>query len=323
MTMFNTTRSNTILSTFALGMLIAGTGCAVDADDTMDRVRAGHQTDMVDQEADLTIGSARAQGSAEQGVRFEESDESKGGLDLSEAEPGQDPVGEDAPLILSFVYLNNVVHTLQWVAPTQADRVHTDSFVSFDMAGTLNFATQADDPTGPLYRYDASTGLLEFSYIGSDGEHRGTMSCSASERQGGETRARSFDCNFTVDNGQAEHSGSISLTHDLADDTMRIVVASQDLRDEGTTSIRASYLLEDAMDPCRTINSHHRVSTPAGSSFIATMTDVLQCTAACEPEAGTVNFWVGSDQYTLSGASGEPWQKVDASGTSVVLNSCK
>jgi hypothetical protein len=318
-----------LLSTFALTVLMAATGCSLDAD-----------------QGDLGTADFDALGdSSELEVTVSEKDDSP--LDHIEVAskiqvagtsdkvfaPGVSAPADDgepeaqAPIVLSSSYLDTVVKRIRYATPTELGVLKQAGFLTHSLAGAVNLASVAQDPTMSVtYQYDADIRLLDITFMHADNTNKGSMACEVKEWKSAVSHERRFECQFGVENGESETVGKVNLSHELNSDSMRFLVHTKDYRDFGTTDVKAWLYVQRASTMCARVQSNHRIAAAGGGLFVANMHDVVQCDDRCQPNSGRIELDIdsGSEQksFTMTGVTGEPWRMLDTEGASYDVLSC-
>jgi len=328
--MSNNTFQTRILPTFALSVLLAATGCSIGAEQgDLDSANADVLNDSaeLDQEPEFNMDAPSEHDEASDSkIEVAGSSDKKLVPGLSVPEQEEEPEAPSA-LPLSGSYLDMIVRRIRYVTPSEMTEVVKDDFLTFDFAGALNLSPAPFNPaivTG--HRYDEQARVLEISFTAADNTNHGSMDCAVSETQSAASHERRFECNFSLDNGESEFAGQVNLSHELYSDSLRSMVSSKDYRSVGVTHLNGWVYIQQVSSSCYTVQSNHRISTPNGVVYAASMADAVQCENRCQPESGRIEMSVaaGADAegFTLTAVTGDPWSMKDVAGTTYAVNAC-
>ncbi len=328
--MSNNTFQTRILPTFALGVLLAATGCSIGTEPgDLDSANADVLSDSaeLDQDPEFNMDApSENEEASDATVQAAGSSDKEIAPGVSVPEKADEPEAQPA-LPLSGSYLDMIVRRIRYVTPSEMSEVVKDDFLTFDLAGALNLSPVPFNPaivTG--HRYDEEARVLEISFTAADNTNQGSMDCAVSETQSAASHERRFECNFSLDNGESEMAGKVYLSHELYSDSLRSMVSSKDYRAVGTTNLNGWVYVQQVSASCHTVQSNHRISAPNGVVYAASMANVIQCDNRCQPESGRIEMSVaaGADAvgFTLEAVTGDPWRMTDVEGTSYAVNAC-
>ena len=331
------------LSAFALTALIAASGCALDADtEDVAEVKSGVDAELAEYDAadefqktkDLKTEHKSNQEADSFEVKVVGDDDVKKAVrqPVSHVPNPTNPEDVSPPLHLSAAYLANVANTLNFVTPTSGREINQDSFLGFDLGGTLSagVVNTSDEVAISLYTYsyNADARLFELVFNAEDGSNKGSMTCKVTADAASGNHVRGFDCFFSVQQADGERSGSIILSHSVKADTMRLSVESGDMNAEGGR-IMASLHVQEASNACQVITSRHSVRFGNGDQYNANMSEVVRCELQCQPKSGMIEMAIhevnGTDQnFTLMPAAGADWKLInESSGNEINITACQ
>ncbi len=338
-----TTKS--ILSPFAVALLIATTGCALDQDEAPDTANddtqssnyviadnGGNQFVDAKQGADWNYADTTKRAQLRDKTTKIPSDQQPEGENENENEGGEGE-NEGGPTKLDRKLMHQLADAITFVSPLRVagDLTETE-FVDLDLGGVLTTSAQGIDHCR-MVNFDRKTKILDISFdCGDLGDNAptGKIRCHLSYPEAGEAR---LACRLTVESAIGTSTGKINVKYAFGTDSAHIslrVNAPQTLMGHINIEARHDIGNMSSFNVEGTTQEHtsHFFVTTDNTFYSVVTANVLRAGNDCRPSAGqyTIDTFDSlqeedSDRFVLSGTAGS-WIAYDGASSEVQIPIC-